>query len=55
MLILLMTVIFKIINFNDGVNNQNLKLFICGKIKSVEFIIREINQFLVLQEKSTHL
>lgn len=36
------------INIKDGINNQNLKLFIRGKIKSLEKIISGINQFLNL-------
>ena len=47
-LILLIINIFKIINFNEGKSNQNLKLFIRGKIKSIELIINGINQFLIL-------
>ena len=47
-LILFIISIFIIINLIDGINNQNLKLFIRGKIKSIELIINGINQFLVL-------
>jgi len=47
-LILFIISIFKIINFKEGISNQNLKLFIRGKIKSGELIIKGINQFLVL-------
>lgn len=47
-LILFIINIFKNINFVDGNKNQNLKLFIRGKIKSIELIINGINQFLVL-------
>lgn len=37
-----------IIIFKEGINSQNLKLFIRGKIKSVLIIIIGINQFLIL-------
>lgn len=47
-LILFIIIIFKNISFIEGNNNQNLKLFIRGKIKSILFIIKGINQFLVL-------
>ena len=47
-LILFIIIIFKNIIFIDGINNQNLKLFIRGNIKSIELIIKGINQFLVL-------
>lgn len=43
-----MIIKFKIINFTEGIKSQNLKLFIRGKIKSIELIIKGINQFLVL-------
>lgn len=36
------------INISEGTSNQNLRLFIRGKIKSFEKIIKGINQFLNL-------
>lgn len=37
-----------IINLSDGISNQNLRLFIRGKIISILEIIIGINQFLIL-------
>ena len=47
-MILLKIIIFSNININEGGNNQNLRLFIRGKIKSVDEIISGISQFLIL-------
>lgn len=41
-------IILIIIIFNEGINNQNLKLFIRGKIRSILKIINGISQFLIL-------
>lgn len=47
--LILFIIIILIINILvDGIRIQNLRLFIRGKIKSIELIIRGMNQFLVL-------
>lgn len=47
-LILFIIIILINIILIEGIKSQNLKLFIRGKIKSIELIINGINQFLIL-------